>query len=409
MILSTVRSALYILIAITIISPCFAAELSFDDFMKSKYVTKETGLGASKEALVAKNAIRDLFSSFGQVSEKNKTQLFQKVDDLVDNKTLLGRQAQAIKRFITEKIKDKGAPILLPVVAKVPDISDWIEQTARLVDVYFSRPYQDKPTSLPCPPGEKLAAVQRPNHSLAHGLRQGFLALDIIDGLNASSALTNPNAVAIAQWVKRKIATDPYFRQKVFMASAFQRTGRQSEASSSGSGKTKYDAYERQDAANFSKDAAQLTGPQKAFANDREAQVFKEAILWSTAAEGKIDPNTNEDLKFLRKILHSAHDFDLRRLFFDSAKGGPGSSFQKMTSAELFGPDSYNEPEKTFINKIWSRSGEYLRSTGDRDRDPEFIKQHDKYNAKLFCELAADAIKMAKTLIQMRKTSKVSL
>lgn len=67
-----------------------------------------------------------------------------------------------------------------------------------------------------------LKNVDRPNHGLAHGLRQGLISLDIVDELNKhADSFQNADAKVIAKWVQGKIKTDPNFRKKVLFASAF--------------------------------------------------------------------------------------------------------------------------------------------------------------------------------------------
>ena len=291
-----------------------------------------------------------------------------------------------------EPEKDGKAVHVNNYIEKALDPLSWTRTTAGAVNVHFKKAYKDKPVSLDCN-GKK---VNRPNHSLAHGLRQGLLASDIVDALNSTAlSFKNQEAINITKWVKEKMEKDLFFRQKVEYTSAFQRTGRESEASSSGKHKDAYEKYERKDAANFDADVKKHIGHGKVFKDAYEAQVFKEAILWSTAKEGKIDPLKNEDLKFLRKVLHTAHDLDLRRLPFDTTKGGIGNSFQRMVSTELFGDNSYINSERVLIDRLWERSGEYLRATGDRDRDPNYVKIHNDYNKKVFYDMGMQLTGMA--------------
>ena len=142
------------------------------------------------------------------------------------------------------------------------------------------------------------------------------------------------------------------------MASAFQRSGRQSEASSA-SNLALYKKYELQDAINF-KNAAIKTS---IFKNSSEIQVFEEAILWSN--DGDIDENENDDLKYLRRILHCAHTFDLRRI-----KSFDGERIQQDGINQLFGKIVELSPESKYAkicSVLWKRSGAYMWATGDRD------------------------------------------
>jgi hypothetical protein len=193
--------------------------------------------------------------------------------------------------------------------------------------------------------------VERANHGLGHGLRQGALAKDIFDLL-----LNYPiaDSTGLVEWAKRKEAQDLTWVEKIEMASSFQRSGRESECSSARSPKA-YKRYELQDMLNFREHAKDCS----LFTNDDERKIFEEAILWSNP--GTLDPNEIEDLKYLRRILHAAHSMDLRRMpYFD------GYRVQKDALDQLFeGAIPKEAAELKML--LWYRSGEYLRATGDRD------------------------------------------
>lgn len=286
----------------------------------------------------------------------------------------------------------------------------WTQALAKIIDVYFKEPYKDDPNRLN---SWKIdgheCIVYRPNHSLAHGLRQGLFALDIVEGLLETQTLNSQEAIEFIQWLKHKVLTDPNFKNKVEIASAFQRTGRDSEKSSS-SNKTLYDKYERQDAINFEKDMKKYVGPDKLFKDDLEMQTYKEAILWSTAHEGMLDPATNEDLLYLRKLLHAAHHLDLRRMLGFSPQITKSNAMK-----ELFGDNSvidinnFSVPpalaaEQTFINKLWERSGEYMEATADRDNS---VIPKRKERGEKFCILSHNPDQMAAALVEKRKSSKI--
>lgn len=201
--------------------------------------------------------------------------------------------------------------------------------------------------------------VERFNHGLAHGLRQGALAKDLLNLLaQLPSQSLDPEVEGFLSWVRQKQADGLPFLAKLEMASSFQRTGRQKEFSSSDD-PLLYQAYEWQDTLNFKKEAA-VSG---FFKNDLEIQLFQEAILWSN--RGALDKETQLDLKYLRCILHAAHTMDLRRM--------PGFSEEKIKKDFLdqlfFGKSDCLPPalSKELTDRFWQRSGEYLQATGDRD------------------------------------------
>jgi hypothetical protein len=193
-------------------------------------------------------------------------------------------------------------------------------------------------------------SVERANHGLAHGLRQGALAKDIFK-LLISYPIEDTSG--IVEWGIHKQKEDPQWIQKIEMAACFQRSGRQSECSSANNPEL-YKQYEIDDTINFRNHARH----DPMFTNELERSIFEEAILWSNP--GSLDENKNNDLKYLRRILHAAHTLDLRRILsFD------GEKIQQEAMTQLFGTLPSNHT--IFQRILWDRSGEYLRATGDRD------------------------------------------
>lgn len=200
----------------------------------------------------------------------------------------------------------------------------------------------------------RVFRVQRFNHGLAHSLRQGALAKNIFKKLNGlhSVPVDSPELKELAEWASQK---DANYLYKIELASSFQRSGRQSEASSS-TELEKYKRYELQDAINFRK-AAISSG---LFADEEEIKIFEEAILWSN--KGDLNENFIPDLKYLRRILHCAHTFDLRRIpSFNALR------IRKDAMKQLLGKASNSVDCKIFENAMWNLSGIYLKATGDRD------------------------------------------
>lgn len=118
----------------------------------------------------------------------------------------------------------------------------------------------------------------------------------------------------------------------------------------------------------FNKDAQESL----LFTSDLERLIFGEAILWSNP--GTLDENKIQDLKYLRRILHAAHTLDLRRMLsFD------GERIQKDMMNQLFG-DSLPLEADTVRELLWSRSKNYLITTGNRD----LVEQRDYQDCFLF-------------------------
>lgn len=220
--------------------------------------------------------------------------------------------------------------------------------------------------------------VERYNHGLAHGLRQGALAKDIVRLLakmkKEGHVFGHPQSNDLLNWVQEKMkgANPNNFIKKIEIAAAFQRSGRQNECSSA-TDLAKYKKYEMQDTLNFRASASKS----KLFTKDTAIplQVFEEAILWSN--KGTLDEATNRDLKYIRRILHAAHTFDLRRITaFDADR------IQQDALNQLFG-STVNIPIQGGYQRItqglWKRSGDYLYATGDRDATHNNNKLHDKF------------------------------
>jgi hypothetical protein len=228
--------------------------------------------------------------------------------------------------------------------------------TTRIMEAvkpYFLSPYRegspyDKQTRVI--QGQRYS-VERANHGLAHGLRQGALAKDIFNFL-VQYLITD--STGIVEWARQKAKSDPFWLEKIQLAASFQRSGRQSECSSTHNLQL-YKQYERQDVAHFNQYAQNCL----LFAGDLERSIFGEAILWSNP--GTLDENQVADLKYLRRIFHAAHTLDLRRI-----RGFDGERIQKEAMEQLFGGALPPESD-TVIRLLWDRSGEYLKATGDRD------------------------------------------
>jgi hypothetical protein len=170
---------------------------------------------------------------------------------------------------------------------------------------YFLAKYRDRDASikLSCDRCWGTHTVNRPNHGLCHSVRQGLLAIKIAQTIN--------------------LECDLY---KLQAAASFQRSGRQSEISSS-KDPVLYQSYEDQDVKNF-----------LLFVDDHE---YASAIHWSSETE-------------IAKVLHAAHHLDLRRIpSFDEG-------IIRKNVMELL-PVTEDQ-----LNELWAYSGRLLHASGDR-------------------------------------------
>jgi hypothetical protein len=137
-------------------------------------------------------------------------------------------------------------PLPIPLTEINGNRFEWSMIVANEVNPYFSQPYADNPNDkLLCTDG--IMYVYRPNHSLAHGLRQAYLAVDIVvflknAVLSQEERQEKTPGNALRQWVIKKLKADSQFLKKIEFANAFQRSGRQSDISKD-TNEAKYNEY----------------------------------------------------------------------------------------------------------------------------------------------------------------------
>ena len=215
----------------------------------------------------------------------------------------------------------------------------WIE-LANLAAPYFQRAYKDEQSSIRRVIRGREYVVERPNHGLAHSLRQAALATDIVVTLARQKHSRCASLRGMAVWAHDCIRDESRVRL-LQLAAAFQRSGRQSEVSSS-KDPALYALYEEQDVANFRRVATNYF-PKKAVAR------FARAIRW----------NTHDDP--IARVLHAAHVLDLRRILsFDADR------IRSDTARILVGLRC-STAVKSIVDLLWDMSGQYLVETGDRD------------------------------------------
>lgn len=260
------------------------------------------------------------------------------------------------------------------------DLYHWLLTTAKTVDDYFKKPYPVQTTrhdrrKVFC---ANNTFVHRPNHSLAHGMRQAFHSLAIVDELSHIDPNTFPAAHDLVIWVQMQLK-DRNFLKKLVFASAFQRTGRFSEEPDN-------PMIKDRDAQNFDRDVQQYIGVNNVFRDDSEGISYMSALQAPDFLVG--------DARHLKTIFELSHTLDLRRLAFDQNKSQDISSFQDAISQKLFGVklDRVGVLGENIVARLWQRSGFYLENTGDRDRDPSVAR--NKRNEPVFCDQATNLPQM---------------
>lgn len=190
---------------------------------------------------------------------------------------------------------------------------------------YFCSRYSDKDESITlcCDKCWGKHTVNRPNHGLCHSVRQGLLAVKIAKMIN--------------------LTCDLY---KLQVAASFQRSGRQSEISSTND-PILYKSYEEQDVRNCLSFLDEIEyGTRELIPwSDRDASAeaitYAEAIRWDSDSD-------------IAKVLHAAHHLDLRRIpSFDEKR-------IKQNVRDLL------PITETQLQELWSYSGRLLHASGDR-------------------------------------------
>lgn len=202
---------------------------------------------------------------------------------------------------------------------------------------YFQRPYNDSNylSTINKTINNINYIVYRPNHGLAHSLRQGFLVRDIVTLLKHNT------------WLNNEIKTDKYFVIKLAILSSFQRSGRQSEISSS-QNPVLYAKYEESDVKNMIHAMSSI--------KNSYFSSYQEINLWATALKWDSNNKCNKIIN-ISKLIKAAHLLDLRRIpQFDE-------HIIRREVAELL----KIKTDSIIMNKIWEQSGKYLYASGDRD------------------------------------------
>ncbi|CAK7994607.1 Hypothetical protein POVR1_LOCUS131 [uncultured virus] len=217
------------------------------------------------------------------------------------------------------------------------DLKDWMIVVGQMIKPYFTKQYTVKPHTLEMTINGLTYKIVRPNHGLAHGLRQSIIAVKIVP-LLISAQPTHP----MSQWLLQQ---DEDFIFKLGMVAAFQRTGRQSEIGHRDN-PSLYQEYIRNDVKNFHHHAKRYVDN---FRDDEEISFFQDALMWPLREE-------LITLNYLETILSISHKADLRRILsFDQER------ILKMIRESLVGYPSW------IVDAIWKLSGDHLKATGDRD------------------------------------------
>ena len=328
----------------------------------------------SKEKIETKSPAKKVKTALSNHRNYSKTDLLNKVNE--DKFISINR----MNEYINDYGNDNGYSLYI----------------AETINQYFSKKYQgsnifDKLT--PRVRNQKTSRyidgrkvkVYRPKHALAHGVRQGALSKDILE-LLSNKRFTGE----MADWARSKLSSDPDFLKKVEFMSCFMRTGRKSEASTES---RFYASFLRRDANNFQRAASNTT----LFDKD-ELETFRMAL--QPTQDGPI----NSDAQMLKLLTKTAHRLDLRRLpHFDKDR------VQLLVASSLYGQEFKNLSDLTTtqrngLNVLWSRSGDYLRATGDRDLD---VRGRNNFQNEFFTQ-AKNPLELVQAVNGVRSQSSLS-
>ena len=126
------------------------------------------------------------------------------------------------------------------------DSNIWFSNLICILSKYYNKSYHDgniraihnKSRII----NNKKYTVHRFNHGLIYAIRQGLLAVDIvnlfiyftniIEGVDKSKfdLSHNEQLINYLKWIRNKINTDKYFKYKLMFASSFQRTSGKGQA-----------------------------------------------------------------------------------------------------------------------------------------------------------------------------------
>ncbi len=263
---------------------------------------------------------------------------------------------------------------------RLADLSDvdFTFHLAEVINIHYGRPYSDP--KHPTGGFEKSlekdgVTVYRGNHPLDHGVRQGKLAVDIVDIIvRDHQKVAEPIAVFIQEYGK-----DPLFRRKVQFTSSFQRTGRESEIGYPDDpvGAKRYGRTDVE----FFKQAAQASG----LFSPEEIKLYAAGLNDAAQAMGKNHP--------LGAILFAAHSLDLLRMRpIQFTREYSSSGVKGKVLSALYPPGTPSTEVDATIEILAKRTESYLEANGvigyGKFKDQWFHQNNDRRSmAKTIHEL----------------------
>lgn len=297
------------------------------------------------------------------------------------------------------------------------DITLWVYE-------YFKTPYRDAPDN------KKVCTttgtiVHRPNHALPHALKTAFIAIDILDGLASTplSDFSTERGRINAKLVQDFLKEDPFFRVKVFMAAAYQRTGRESEISGKEGdwAATLYAEYLQRDFTFFNEKASELLKKNILFSNEDDIKICAKTVLNGKSCND-LTVEQNNKICIIRSLIWAGHMFELKRLA-NARSLNPHSNYSptgvKLAASSNIFPEGVDKhgsndwkdytlvpsivasTEEKFMDRIWNRMEGYLKVTGDRPMRDNPLEQ-SRYEDHFF-HLANNPTELLHVLLKAQK------
>lgn len=262
----------------------------------------------------------------------------------------------------------------------------WFPSVTQLINPYYSSKYLTHDNSVTDKTFGTNITVNRSNHGLAHGWRQGFLVFDIIAILNMEKNAQLCGDKSLGSWVQNALKKDPLFKYKMQFAATFMRIGRESEV---GSDHPDYQKQKIADVQIFWNVAKHLIG--SLFKDKGEPMSFAKAIC------GKYQSaKLTDDEYMMKRIFDAAHSLDLRRLFVNKEQDTK-YYYPESIAYSLYGEQNKNNHHALkIVDKLYDRAALYLQATGDE----RFLKN---YFVKKFFTQSKEPEQMTKALLEASK------
>ena len=297
--------------------------------------------------------------------------LQDKLDELFGFAYVLDVDSSNTIATIKSVYDDTDFKILTTHAKKLTDIMGDREFTYNLIElinIHYGKPYAQSPNNKKSNNG---ITVYRPNHPLDHGIRQGKIAVDIINLIEKNESTFNQE---LYNFVKSK-KKDYLFKRKVQFVSSFQRTGRRNEnpRGTTVSSVAFYKKCGRTDI-EFFKQAAIKSG---FFTGQDEIDEY---------ADGIEDSALNRGYRTrLGSILYVAHTIDLLRMRMNIASNHNVNNI----GADTFGPIEHIKTELKIAELKFTNDNEMIKLLINRGREymiANGIKGYLSFNKKWYTQ-----------------------